>query len=178
VRRLVLDADAINAIAAAATLQALLRRRADAGLATLLTPHPLEAARLLGASAAEVQRDRLGAATGIAAAFGAAVLLKGSGSIVAAPGRLPVINPSGNAALATAGTGDVLAGWAAGLWAQAPLASADEIGTAAAWIHGDAADRWVAAGHAGALRAGSLIAAMAGLGAQLDAATAAARTVA
>ncbi|MDE2369583.1 MAG: NAD(P)H-hydrate dehydratase [Burkholderiales bacterium] len=160
-RRLVLDADAINAIAADASLQALLRRRADEGLATLLTPHPLEAARLLGASAAEVQQDRLAAAARIAAAFGVAVLLKGSGSIVAAPGRLPVINSSGNAALATAGTGDVLAGWAAGLWAQEPQAHPAAIGAAAAWVHGDAADRWVEAGHAGALRASVLIETMA-----------------
>ena len=99
VRRLVLDADALNAIASDGALQALLRARPGRGVATLLTPHPLEAARLLGASAAEVQRDRLAAAAALARMFEATVLLKGSGSVVAAPSGPPFINPTGNAAL-------------------------------------------------------------------------------
>ena len=84
----------------------------------MLTPHPLEAARLLGVPAAEVQADRLAAAAALARRFGCVVVLKGSGSVVAGAGGTPRINPTGNAALATAGTGDVLAGWIAGLWAQ------------------------------------------------------------
>jgi hydroxyethylthiazole kinase-like uncharacterized protein yjeF len=157
VRRLVLDADALNAIAADTALQALLRARTGRGCETLLTPHPLEAARLLATTTAEVQSDRLRAAQSLAQAFEVAVLLKGSGSVIAAPGRVPVINPSGNAALATAGTGDVLAGWAAGLWAQAPDTPAADIARTAAWQHGRAADRWPGADRGAPLRAGSLI---------------------
>ena len=80
------------------------------GLSTVLTPHPLEAARLLGMSTAQVQTDRLAAAQTLADRFGCVVILKGAGSVIAAPGVTPHINASGNAKLATAGTGDVLAG--------------------------------------------------------------------
>jgi hydroxyethylthiazole kinase-like uncharacterized protein yjeF len=162
-RRLVLDADAINAIAADTGLQALLRTRVDRGHTTLLTPHPLEAARLLGCSAAEVQRDRLAAAQALASAFGATVLLKGSGSVIAGPVQVPLVNGTGNAALATAGTGDVLAGWAAGLWAQTPQATAVAVAAAAAWTHGHAADRWPGALRGAPLRASDLIEVMTGL---------------
>jgi hydroxyethylthiazole kinase-like uncharacterized protein yjeF len=155
--RLVLDADALNALAADPGLQPLLRARAARGRATLLTPHPLEAARLLQTGPAEVQRDRLAAARQLAADTGAAVLLKGSGSVIAAAGRTPHINPTGNAALATAGTGDVLAGWAAGLWAQQPEAAAADVAVAAAWQHGRAADLFVLAGPPGPLRAADLV---------------------
>ena len=160
-RRLVLDADALNAIATDPALQPLLRARARRGLATLLTPHPLEAARLLGISGAAVQADRLAAAAALAAATGAAVLLKGSGSVIAADGLPLRINPTGNAALATAGTGDVLAGWAAGLWAQQPGAHPADIAAQAAWQHGHAADLWLCAGHRAPLLAADLIEALA-----------------
>lgn len=163
VARLVLDADALNALATDPALQPLLRARAARGLATLLTPHPLEAARLLNTSSTEVQRDRLAAARQLAADTGAAVLLKGSGSVIAAAGRPTHINPTGNAALATAGTGDVLAGWAAGLWAQQPDAAAADVAMAAAWQHGRAADLHVRAGHRVPLRAGDLVEALARL---------------
>ncbi|KQM68728.1 NAD(P)H-hydrate dehydratase [Xylophilus sp. Leaf220] len=138
--RLVLDADALNLVAADAGLQQRLARRAAAGHATVLTPHPLEAARLLGTDTQAVQGDRLAAARRLAERFGCAVVVKGSGSIVAAPGRLPRINPTGNGRLATAGTGDVLAGMvgarlAAGL--EAFDAAAD-----AAYTHGALADGW------------------------------------
>jgi NAD(P)H-hydrate repair Nnr-like enzyme with NAD(P)H-hydrate dehydratase domain len=138
-------------------LQALLRARAAQGLATLATPHPLEAARLLGLSARDVQADRLAAAHGLAERFGCSVVLKGSGSVIAAPELVPCINPTGNAALATAGTGDVLAGWAAGLWARQPAAAASAIGAAAAWTHGDTADRHRAGGRHGPLLAAELV---------------------
>ncbi len=157
VPRLVLDADALNAIAADTMLQTLLRQRASRGLATLLTPHPLEAARLLQSDAAAVQRDRLAAASALAGNLACTVLLKGSGTIIAATGRVPIINPTGNAALATAGTGDVLAGWCAGVWAQAPDSHPADIGTAAAWAHGHAADRWPPAQRGAPLRASALI---------------------
>jgi hydroxyethylthiazole kinase-like uncharacterized protein yjeF len=137
--RLVLDADALNVMASDPSLASGLQRRTHRGLATLLTPHPLEAARWLGITAAEVQQDRLAAAQRLAAQCAATVLLKGSGTVIASPGQAPCINPTGCAALATAGTGDVLAGWAAGLWAQEPDWPAMQVATAAAWLHGQAA---------------------------------------
>ncbi|RVU45492.1 NAD(P)H-hydrate dehydratase [Rubrivivax rivuli] len=155
--RLVLDADALNAIATAPALQALLQARTSSEAQTLLTPHPLEAARLLGCSTAEVQADRVAAAQALVARYGAAVVLKGSGSVIAAPGALPHINPTGNAALASAGTGDVLAGWVAGLWAQAPGASAGEVARQAVWQHGRAADLHEPAARGAPLRAEALI---------------------
>lgn len=142
--RLVLDADALNAISADEALRRALSARAGRGLASVLTPHPLEAARLLGRSAAAVQADRLGAAAELAAAFDATVVLKGSGTVIAAPGRVSRINSSGNAALATAGTGDVLAGWLAGDWSQrhGPDAGATSWCSAVhgVWRHGVAAE--------------------------------------
>ena len=155
--RLVLDADALNAVAHDAALAQQLRHRAARGLHSVLTPHPLEAGRLLGLSAAQVQNDRLGAAQRLADTWQCAVLLKGSGSVVAAPGALPLINPSGNAALAGPGTGDVLAGWLAGRWAQQAEGSAQTVAAAAAWEHGRAADGFAAAARGLPLRASQLI---------------------
>ena len=114
--RLVLDADSLNALASDAGLLTLLRARAARGAETVLTPHPLEAARLLGCTTGEVQADRLAAAARLVAHTASIVVLKGSGSVICAPGRAPVLNPTGNASLATAGTGDVLAGWLGGSW--------------------------------------------------------------
>lgn len=141
--RLVLDADALNALALdPAALAPRLRQRAARSWATVLTPHPLEAARLLGIGASDVQRDRLAAAQSLAGRFQAVAVLKGSGSIVAAPGEAPRINPTGNARLGTAGTGDVLAGLiGARLAAGLP---AFEAACAAAHQHGAAADSWPA----------------------------------
>ena len=151
---LVLDADALNLIAANASLAATVSRRE---VPTLMTPHPLEAARLLACTSAEVQADRLHAAQALADRFACVVILKGSGSVIAAHGQTPRINSTGNAALATAGTGDVLAGWLGGRWAQQP--SGDE--AAAAFVvarqavaeHGAAAEPQPS----GAVRAGDLI---------------------
>ena len=155
--RLVLDADALNAVAADATLAARLRARASRGHATVLTPHPLEAARLLGRTTREVQADRLGAAQELAARFCCVVVLKGSGSIIAAPDRTPRINSTGNAALASAGTGDVLAGWLAGRWA--PQAAGDEAAIAFAVAQRSVAEHGAAAPAQarGPLRAADLI---------------------
>lgn len=161
---LVLDADALNAVARGVALQDRLARRARLGRPTVLTPHPLEAARLLGVDTAAVQADRLGAAVRLATRFDCTVLLKGSGSVLAAPGALPRINTSGNARLATAGTGDVLAGWLGGLWAQHAAGSGHEsaltAAVAAAWRHGAAADRAAATLPEGPLLAAELIDAM------------------
>ncbi len=137
---LVIDADALNALANDAQLQTLLMTRAKRSAATVLTPHPLEAARLLGCGALQVQSDRLAAAQQLAQHFACTVVLKGSGTIIAAPGQTPVINPTGNARLASAGTGDVLAGMiGARLAAGLPVfRSACE----AVYRHGLRADHW------------------------------------
>jgi ADP-dependent NAD(P)H-hydrate dehydratase / NAD(P)H-hydrate epimerase len=140
--RLVLDADALNAIAQDSALQTLLVARAARGYATLLTPHPLEAARLLASTAAQVQANRLQAAQQLADKFQCPVVLKGAGSIIAAPGQLPCINSSGNAKLATGGTGDVLAGIAGAHLAAGQ--SAFQAACTAVYTHGKAADDWPA----------------------------------
>lgn len=112
---LVLDADALNAIAGSqARTSAVAKRSAT----TLLTPHPAEAGRLLAIPTAAVQADRIAAALALAAKFRAAVVLKGAGSVLAYPDGTWDINASGNPGLASAGTGDVLAGFAGAFLAQ------------------------------------------------------------
>jgi hydroxyethylthiazole kinase-like uncharacterized protein yjeF len=131
---LVADADALNLLATDPSLKARLKAR-DAP--ALLTPHPLEAARLLGCSSAEVQLDRVNTARTLAGEFKATVILKGAGSVIAAGNRY-AINSSGSPGLATAGTGDVLAGMLGAFLAQGfdPWVSA----LSATWLHGRAAD--------------------------------------
>ena len=136
--RLVLDADALNAVADTPSLAQPLAERAQRGHTTVLTPHPLEAARLLGSSREAVQADRLAAAQALADRWGCVVLLKGSGSVIAAPGAAPRINPTGNARLATAGTGDVLAGLVGARLATGQAAA--QAAADAAFVHGQAAD--------------------------------------
>jgi hydroxyethylthiazole kinase-like uncharacterized protein yjeF len=138
--RLVLDADALNAVAASPALQAALAARNADGPRTILTPHPLEAARLLGITTAEVQQDRLQAAGRMTAATGAVVVLKGSGTVIAGPSGRPLFNPTGNARLATAGSGDVLAGWLGGRWAGQPTAPPALVAAETAWLHGRTAE--------------------------------------
>lgn len=158
-RHLVVDADGLNLVADDEALRKRLAARRSHGLQTMLTPHPLEAARLLGlAGAAAIQSDRLAAAKALAERFDCTVVLKGSGTVIASPGHLPDINSSGSPALATAGTGDVLAGWAGGLWAQAPDAEAHTVARTAVLWHGAAAQD-----HAAPLRAADLIEAMGAL---------------
>ncbi len=139
-RSLVLDADALNEVAADPALQGALRERTAHGQPTVLTPHPLEAARLLGVQTADVQADRLRSARELAQRFGCVVVLKGSGTVIAAPGALPRINPTGNARLATGGTGDVLAGMLAA--ALAGGGDAVDAAAAAVYRHGLLADQW------------------------------------
>ncbi len=151
----VIDADAINSIATDSQLQALLRARASRHWPTILTPHPLEAARLLDVSTQVVQQNRLAAAQELANRFNCVVALKGSGTVIAASGHIATINPTGNAALATAGTGDVLAGmigarlsnhWAplqnAAPTAQAAQQAALSAAREAVYWHGFSADAW------------------------------------
>lgn len=147
-RPLVVDADALNLIARGRALQSALRKRADNGLVTVLTPHPAEAARLLGQDTAAVNADRLQAAQMLATTFGAITVLKGAGSIVASADGAWSVNATGNPGMATGGMGDVLSGILAALIGQAgtgelsPL-SAVQLGV---WAHGLAADRCLADG--------------------------------
>jgi hydroxyethylthiazole kinase-like uncharacterized protein yjeF len=138
----VLDADALNALVLGAPLQTLLIERSQRDALTVLTPHPLEAARLLGSTANAVQQDRLLAAQQLASRFACTVVLKGSGTVIAAPGEVPFINPTGNARLATAGTGDVLAGMVGARLAGG--LSALEAARVAVYQHGHLADLWPA----------------------------------
>ena len=138
---LVLDADALNLLAAAPILQKQLAMRRTPAI---LTPHPLEAARLLGVTSKAVQADRPKAARALAQALRAVVVLKGSGSIVAMPDGHVAINPTGNPGLATAGSGDVLAGVCGALLAQG--LPSWEAALAAVWLHGAAGDLLVAQG--------------------------------
>lgn len=137
-----IDADALNVIAGDRALQSSLTARSAQSQGTVLTPHPLEAARLMGTTAAEVQHDRIAAAQALAHRFGCTVALKGSGTVVASPGETPMINPTGNARLATAGTGDVLAGMVGAHLAAGRLpfdAACDAV-----YQHGHIADLWPA----------------------------------
>jgi hydroxyethylthiazole kinase-like uncharacterized protein yjeF len=138
---LVIDADGLNLLAEESPLQHKLAARAAP---CILTPHPLEAARLSGTDAAQVQSNRIAAATDIARRYRSVVILKGSGSVIAAADGRVVINGTGNPALATAGSGDVLAGLCGALLAQ--HWPAWEAALAATWLHGTAADDLVAAG--------------------------------
>ncbi|SFU58116.1 NAD(P)H-hydrate dehydratase [Pseudoduganella namucuonensis] len=138
---LLLDADALNLLAAEPALQAALAER---GAPVVVTPHPLEAARLLGVSVTVVQADRLSAARELAQRLRAVVVLKGSGTVLATQDGHTVINTTGNPALATAGTGDVLSGLCASLLAQGWPAW--EAALAAVWLHGMAADVLVTEG--------------------------------
>jgi hydroxyethylthiazole kinase-like uncharacterized protein yjeF len=138
---LILDADALNLLSASTLLhQALLKRNA----ATLLTPHPGEAARLLNCDSAAIQRDRPAAAQQLARRYQAWVVLKGAGSICAAPDGAWRINPTGNPGMSSAGMGDVLSGILAALLAQS-MAPFDAL-QLAVYLHGAAADALVARG--------------------------------
>jgi NAD(P)H-hydrate epimerase len=130
---LVLDADALNLLA--------LRPR-PLPASTILTPHPGEAARLLDISTTEVQGDRFHAARALCERHGCVIVLKGAGTIIAAPGRIPRVIDAGNPGMAVAGMGDVLTGVIAALSAQG-LAAFDAA-SCGALLHaaaGDAAAR-------------------------------------
>ena len=135
----VVDADGLNALAGSsaarsAPAQDLLRRSAP----TVVTPHPGEMARLVGAATAEVQRRRLETARAFAMETGTVVVLKGHRSLVARPDGHAAVNPTGNPGMATGGTGDVLSGVVGALLARGipPWIAA----TAAVYVHGAAGD--------------------------------------
>ncbi len=133
---LVLDADALNLLAADPALQSALAARSAP---TLLTPHPAEAARLLASDTAAVQADRLAAALELSARLRAQVVLKGCGSIVACTDGSWYINGTGHPGMASAGMGDVLTGLLTALLAQGWPATRALL--AAVHLHGAAGDR-------------------------------------
>jgi NAD(P)H-hydrate epimerase len=128
---LVLDADALTALAGQPELT---KGRPK----VVLTPHPGEAARLLGLNPADIQADRLGMARSLAERSGAVVILKGHNSLICEPEGRFCLNPTGGSHLAVGGSGDLLAGLLAGLLAQGlePWPAA----ALAAWVHGRAGD--------------------------------------
>jgi hydroxyethylthiazole kinase-like uncharacterized protein yjeF len=137
----VLDADALNLIAESADLRRVCARR---GAETLLTPHPAEAARLLGTTTAAVQTDRVKAARLLSENLNAHVVLKGNGSILVARDGHWFVNRTGNPGMASAGMGDVLAGMLGALLAQRYTGeTALVLGT---HLHGAAADELVRTG--------------------------------
>lgn len=138
---LVLDADALNLISRHDALAELVTKRKAA---TLLTPHPAEAARLLGKSTDAVQADRVASAHELALRYQASVVLKGCGSVVAFPTGQWLINTSGNPGLSSAGMGDVLTGVLVSLIAQGWPADSALLG--AVHLHGAAADELVRRG--------------------------------
>ncbi len=130
---LVIDADGLNNLASHMGLM-----KDVFGRGIVLTPHPGEAARLLGLTPGEIQCDRIGSARRISERTGAVVVLKGSNTIIAAPSGEIFVNTTGGPSLASAGTGDVLAGIIGGLMGQGmgPLHSA----ITGVYVHGLAAD--------------------------------------
>jgi hydroxyethylthiazole kinase-like uncharacterized protein yjeF len=132
IRACVVDADALNALANAPGWQDRITSPA------ILTPHPGEMARLLGTTVAEVQDDRLNVASKASADWRQIVVLKGANTVIAVPDGRAAISPYANPLLATAGTGDVLAGAIAGLLAQGmePF----EAAACGVYLHGLAAD--------------------------------------
>ncbi|MCC6609330.1 MAG: NAD(P)H-hydrate dehydratase [Burkholderiales bacterium] len=138
---LVADADALNLIAAYSVLRTALAARKSA---TVITPHPAEAGRLLGASSAAVQADRVAAARGLADRLKSWVALKGNGTVLAAPDGRWWISTSGNPGMASAGMGDVLTGMIASLLAQG--LEPERALIAGVYLHGAAADAAAAQG--------------------------------
>ncbi|MFN7836263.1 MAG: NAD(P)H-hydrate dehydratase [Burkholderiaceae bacterium] len=129
-----LDADALNILASTPSVAHLLKTRTAP---LVMTPHPAEAARLLSTTTAAVQADRIAAAQALARHFRAEIVLKGVGTVIVCHDGT-FINLSGSPALASAGTGDVLSGLLASLWAQGLTPSAAvRFGV---WLHGRAAE--------------------------------------
>ena len=138
-RPLVVDADALNALAADE------QHRDD----WILTPHPGEAARLLGLETAEVQANRFDAVSALVARYGGVVVLKGSGTLVAKRGCVTSVCVQGNPGMASGGMGDVLTGVIAGLLAQGlGLWDAARLGVC---LHAGAADAAATVGERGLL---------------------------
>ncbi len=133
----VIDADALNILAARPVLLGKLAKRGERML--VLTPHPGEMARLAGITTVEVQANRLNVARGFAERTGVTLVLKGARTLIAHPDGRVAVNTSGNPGMAKGGSGDVLTGLIAGLLAQFPADAARAV-EAAVYLHGLAAD--------------------------------------
>jgi NAD(P)H-hydrate epimerase len=131
---MVIDADGLNALAPWPE-----ELKGSDELPIILTPHPGEMARLIGKTNANVQAERIGVAREFATKHHVIVVLKGSRSLVAAPDGNVYVNPTGNAGMASAGSGDVLTGLIAGLLAQSPRSALDAT-IAGVYLHGLAGD--------------------------------------
>jgi NAD(P)H-hydrate epimerase len=140
----ILDADALNLLSEHP-------RRIARGV---LTPHPGEAARLLDSTAPEIEADRPAALRALQSRFGAVVVLKGAGTLVAGAGPVPWLCDAGNPGMASGGMGDVLSGLIGGLAAQ--LHDLERAACAGVLVHALAADDAAAAGERG-LAAGDLL---------------------
>jgi NAD(P)H-hydrate epimerase len=136
---LVLDADALNLLAADRSLLDLLAAQGRAGRTIVLTPHPGEMARLAATTVPAIQADRLAAARAFAQQHAITLVLKGARTLIAHPDGRVAINTTGNPALAKGGSGDMLTGWIASLLAQHPAEPARAV-EAAVYLHGLAAD--------------------------------------
>ena len=134
--KLVIDADAIHALAGQTGLLAALAGRA------ILTPHPGEFTVLIGSTARDVDVNRLDRVEEFISRLSLALVLKGRPTIIGLPDQSVVVNPTGNTGLATGGSGDVLTGLMAGLIAGG--SSIEDAAVSAPFIHGLAADRWAA----------------------------------
>ena len=132
---LIIDADALNLLSQGPALSECLAAR---NATTVLTPHPLEAARLLQVSVDDVQFDRVTRARELATRYRSIIVLKGAGSVAVHINGRCAINPTGGPALATPGTGDVLAGLLGGLFAQ--HFDPWQATLAATWLHGRAGE--------------------------------------
>jgi len=130
---LVVDADALNLLGTGAATSV-----ARATAARILTPHPGEMARLCGCTTSDVQNDRLGLARRLASESGAVVVLKGARTIVACADGTAFVNPTANAALGTAGSGDVLTGVIGAFLAQG--LGAKDAACAGVFVHGASAE--------------------------------------
>jgi NAD(P)H-hydrate epimerase len=141
----VIDADALNLLAANPKLLGELGKSAREGRTVVLTPHPGEMARLTGLTIAEVQGRRLEVARDFAQRLGMTLVLKGARTLIAHPDGRAAVNTTGNPGLAKGGSGDLLTGLVAGLIAQHP-AQAGLAVEAAVCLHGLAADMAVGEG--------------------------------
>jgi NAD(P)H-hydrate epimerase len=141
----VVDADALNILAAQPQLLASLATKAQGGRTIVLTPHPGEMARLAGVSVHDVQANRLGAARWFAQRIGVTLVLKGARTVIAHPDGTVAVNTTGNPGMAKGGSGDLLTGLVAGLLAQHPGEPAQAV-EAAVYLHGLAADMAVKEG--------------------------------
>jgi NAD(P)H-hydrate epimerase len=153
-RPLLVDADGLNALAASRKVSSLLRKRKRG--TTLLTPHTGELSRLIGVDSLDIEGDRVGVAQRIARNWGVTIVLKGAPSVTASDEGISYVNSTGNPGMATAGSGDVLAGIIATLWAQAMRCH--EAAYCGVYLHGLAGDLACSVRGERSLVAGDLIA--------------------